>query len=80
MRENMRRTEGIDSEKVPKAEKKLDSIIRGFIGKELIVTLRSKNKLKGKLESVSQYEFILTISYKPVLVMKHAVDYIEFAE
>lgn len=60
-----------------KTEKEVKNIIKGFVGKNIIVTLRGKNKLKGKLELVSQYELIITVSHKPVLVMKHAVDYIE---
>ena len=52
------------------------SIIKNFIGKDVIITLRNGDNLKGKLETVSQYELLITVAYIPMLVMKHAVDYI----
>lgn len=58
-------------------EPKIKDMVKGFIGKNIAVNLRGKKILKGRLESVSQYELIMTISQKPVLVMKHAIDYIE---
>ncbi len=51
-----------------------------FLGKEVNLSLRSGNKLKGRLESVSTYELVITISHKPVVVLKHAIDYVELAE
>ncbi len=56
------------------------STIDNFIGKNVVVHMRGDSILNGKLESVPQYELILTISYKPVIVMKHAIDYIELDE
>lgn len=56
------------------------STIDNFIGKNVSIMLRGGSILKGKLESVPQYELILTISYKPVIVMKHAIDYIELSD
>lgn len=61
-------------------EKEIKDITRGFLGRDMIVALRGKKTLKGKLESVSQYELLLTVDHKPVLIMKHAVDYIELVE
>lgn len=61
-------------------EKEIKDMVRGFVGRDMIVILRGKKTLKGRLESVSQYEFLITIDHKPVLVMKHAVDYIELVE
>ncbi len=63
-------------------EKKSDvkehpSIIKNFLGKEIAITLRNGNKIKGKLETVVQYELVITTSYNPIIVMKHAIDYIE---
>jgi len=69
--------ERTDTKIETKKEKEVKDIIKGFVGKNVVVMLRGKNKLKGKLELVSQYELILTVSHKPVLVMKHAIDYIE---
>ena len=55
------------------------SVIKNFVGKDIIITLRNDNKLKGKLETVAQYELVITIAYNPIIVMKHAIDYIELA-
>ena len=55
------------------------SIMKNFIGKEITITLRSDNKIKGKLETVAQYEIVITVAYNPMIVMKHAIDYIELA-
>lgn len=52
------------------------SMVDGFIGKDIYIILRSGNKLEGKLESVVQYEIIVTILHQPVIIMKHAIDYI----
>lgn len=52
------------------------SVIDSFIGKDISIVLRGGNKLEGKLESVAQYEIIVTISHSPVIIMKHAIDYI----
>jgi len=60
--------------------KGMKEMLNGFLGKEVILSLRSGTKLKGRLESVSTYELIITVSYKPVVVLKHAVDYVELAE
>ena len=77
-----------EQSKVPKKELKKEikekrvsnehqSIIKNFIGKEIAITLRNGNKIKGKLETVVQYELVITVAYNPIVVMKHAVDYIE---
>jgi len=69
----------MDKEKLEKEkpkEKKGDAV-KVFVGKDVVVTLRGGTKLKGKLEMATNYELILTIDKKPVLVMKHAVDYID---
>ncbi len=60
--------------------KAIKEMLRSFLGKEIVLSLRNGTKLKGKLESVSTYELVITISYKPVVVLKHAVDYVELAE
>lgn len=61
-------------------EKEIKDIVRGFVGRDMIVALRGKKTLKGRLESVSQYELLLTVDHKPMLIMKHAIDYIELIE
>ena len=61
----------------PDKEKEIKDIVRGFVGRDMTVTLRGKKSLKGRLESVSQYELLLTVDHRPMLVMKHAIDYIE---
>ena len=55
------------------------SIIKNFIGKDVTIALRNGNNLKGKLETVAQYELVITMSYTPIIVMKHAIDYIMLA-
>ena len=65
--------------KVVKSEKEQISVIKNFVGKEVVITLRNGNNLKGKLETVAQYELVITMAYAPVIVMKHAVDYIMLA-
>jgi hypothetical protein len=52
-------------------------IVKGFIGRNVNVVIRGKKTLSGKLESVSNYELLLTVKHEPVLIMKHAIDYIE---
>ncbi len=55
-------------------------MLNGFLGKEINISIRSGTKLKGRLESVSTYELVITVSHKPVVVLKHAIDYVELAE
>lgn len=69
--------ERIEKESV---EKETKHLIKGFLGRDIIAVLRGKVKIKGRLESMSQYELIITVSERPVLIMKHAVDYIELTE
>ncbi len=64
-------------ETTPIKEAKIKDMVKGFIGKNVAIYLRGKKTLKGKLESVSQYELVVTMGQQPVLVMKHAIDYIE---
>lgn len=54
--------------------------ISGFVGKDVVLTLRGGSKLKGRLESVTQYDVVITASYKPIIVLKHAIDYVELSE
>jgi ribosome maturation factor RimP len=55
-------------------------IVKGFVGRNVTVTIRGKKTLSGKLESVSNYELLLTVKQAPVLIMKHAIDYVELTE
>jgi sRNA-binding regulator protein Hfq len=61
-------------------EPKIKDMVKGFIGKNVAIMLRGKKSLKGRLETVTQYEIIITINQQPVLIMKHAVDYIEIMD
>jgi len=65
---------------MPEKEKDIKEIIRGFIGKNVIVAIRGKKSLKGRLESVTQYELLVTVAHEPIVIMKHAIDYIELSE
>ncbi len=81
MRKDIRQDEKLDNEKgIRDNEKGIRDLVRGFVGRNMTVTLRSKKILTGRLESVTHYELLLTISQKPVLIMKHAIDYIELIE
>jgi sRNA-binding regulator protein Hfq len=55
----------------------IKEIVKGFVGRSVTVTIRGKKTISGKLESVSNYELLLTVKERPVLIMKHAIDYIE---
>lgn len=52
------------------------NMVKGLTGKDVTIYLRGGKELKGRLEVVAQYELVVTISQSPVIVMKHAVDYI----
>ncbi len=60
--------------------KSMKEMLNGFLGKEVNISIRSGTKLKGRLESVSTYELVITVSYKPVVVLKHAIDYVELGK
>ncbi|MCX9012417.1 MAG: RNA chaperone Hfq [Candidatus Methanoperedens sp.] len=55
------------------------TMLSAFLGKEVYIFIRGGTKLTGRLESVSTYELVITVSHKPVVVLKHAIDYIELA-
>lgn len=56
-----------------------EQIVKGFIGKDVTITIRGGEILKGRLEAVTQYELIITMAQSPFVVMKHAVDYLTLA-
>jgi sRNA-binding regulator protein Hfq len=60
-----------------KSTQNVKEIVKGFVGRNVTIAIRGKKTLSGKLESVSNYELLLTVKQAPVLVMKHAIDYIE---
>ncbi len=60
--------------------KSIKELLNVFLGKEVNISIRSGTKLKGRLESVSTYELVITVSHKPVVVLKHAIDYVELAD
>lgn len=74
----------VQKKEQPNKEKKNDnrerpSTIKNFIGKEISITLRNGNDIKGRLETVAQYELTITTAHNPIIVMKHAIDYITLA-
>jgi host factor-I protein len=82
LKKDLSKTQSKVQKKESTKEKKNDirerpSVIKNFIGKEIIITLRNGNDIKGRLETVVQYELVITVAQKPVIVMKHAIDYIE---
>ncbi len=60
--------------------KGIKDMLNVFMGKDVSISIRSGTKLKGRLESISTYELVITVSQKPVVVLKHAIDYVELAE
>lgn len=77
---DIRDSKSVQSDKRIQEDKPIQNIkeiVKGFIGREVTVVTRSKKTLSGKLESVSNYELLLTVDHDPVIIMKHAVDYIE---
>ena len=60
--------------------KEIKDLIKGFVGRDISVVLRGKKSIKGRLESATQYELLITVAHEPVIVMKHAVDYIELVK
>ncbi len=58
------------------ANKEPVNMVKGLIGKDITIYIRGGKELKCRLEAVAQYELVVTISQSPVIVMKHAVDYI----
>lgn len=82
IKEQVKEQSRAPKKEIKKEPKKIDnkeyqSVIKNFIGKEITITLRSGNKIKGKLETVAQYELVITVAYNPMIVMKHAIDCIE---
>lgn len=62
-----------------KPTQNVKEIVRGFIGRNVTVVVRGKKTLSGKLELVTNYEILLTVKHESVIIMKHAIDYIELS-
>ncbi len=67
------------TDKPEQKERKPQEMLKGFLGKEVILSLKSGTKLKGKLEAITTYDLIISVSYKPVVVLKHGIEYVELA-
>ncbi len=78
--ENVREENTNPDKKKPETERSIKDIIKVFLGKNITVMLRGRKSLKGKLESVSNYEILVTADNLPVVIMKHAIDYVELTE
>ena len=79
-KDNIEQKEQKKEKKMTKSSSKEQiSVIKNFIGKDVAITLRNGNNLKGKLETVAQYELVITVAYAPMIIMKHAIDYIMLA-
>jgi len=79
-RQDMRQERDIRPVQDDKPTQNIKEIVKGFVGRNITVVIRGKKTLSGKLESVSNYEILLTVKERPVLIMKHAIDYIELDE
>lgn len=79
-RQDMRQEKDIRSIQDDRQTQNIKEIVKGFVGRNVTIIIRGKKTLSGKLETVSNYELLLTVKLKPVLIMKHAVDYIELDE
>ena len=80
VRENREQGVRENREQDIKTGKEIKDLVKGFIGRDVSVALRGKKSLKGRLESATQYELLLTISHEPVIIMKHAIDYVELVK
>jgi len=80
MQSDARQDTRTNREQDTKTGKEIKDLVKGFIGRDVSVALRGKKSLKGRLESATQYELLLTISHEPVIIMKHAIDYIEIVK
>jgi ribosome maturation factor RimP len=78
-RQDIRQDKGDRPMQEDKSTQTVKEIVKGFIGRNVTVVVRGKKTLSGKLESVSNYELLLTVKHEPVIIMKHAIDYIELA-
>lgn len=78
--DDMRSDREKENIKDTKESKNIKEMARGFVGKNIAVMLRGKKSFKGRLEATTQYELLLSINHKSVLVMKHAIDYIELVD
>lgn len=76
-RKDDRYTQGNKPAQENQPTQNVKEIVKGFIGRNVNVVVRGKKTLSGKLESVSNYELLITVKHEPVLIMKHAIDYIE---
>jgi small nuclear ribonucleoprotein (snRNP)-like protein len=79
-RQDMRQERDVRPMQDDKPTQNIKEIVKGFVGRNITVAIRGKKTLSGKLESVSNYEILLTVKERPVLIMKHAIDYIELDE
>ena len=66
--------------KVEAEAKKVEAEAKGlelWKGKRIRVYMRNGEAFEGLLNEIWKYEFTLQTSNKTVLIMKHAVDYVE---
>jgi len=47
-----------------------------LLGKNVVVVLRNREVLYGRLKGIGQYELLLENDGKKVVVFKHAVEYL----
>jgi host factor-I protein len=66
-----------EPEKKPEPETKEAKGLELWKGKRIRVYMRNGEAFEGLLNEIWKYEFTLQTSNKTVLIMKHAVDYVE---
>jgi hypothetical protein len=66
-----------EPEKKPEAETKEVKGLELWKGKRLRVYMRNGQTFEGLLKEIWKYEFTLEKSNQTILIMKHAVDYVE---
>jgi hypothetical protein len=66
-----------EPEKKPEAETKEVKGLELWKGKRVKVYMRNGQAFEGLLKEIWKYEFHLETSNQTILVMKHAVDYVE---
>ena len=66
-----------EPEKKPQAETKEEKGLELWKGKRVKVYMRNGQTFEGLLKEIWKYEFWLETSNQTILIMKHAVDYVE---
>jgi len=71
-----RRNENMQASKTKRG---ITGILKNYVGRKVIIQLRSGRTVEGVLERVSVYELTLRCGKSQVIVVKHAAELVEVA-